>query len=234
MSKLITQDPHMLEQIRFAQVLACHDSPVLVTGESGTGKEHFAEILHGKRTRKDTTRGSNFVPVNTTTLAEDLFESLMYGHMQGSFTGATRETGGLVQHAEDGTLFLDEIGELPLSLQPKLLRYIQERKFRKVGASKLTKSNCRIICSTKRDLREMVKDGSFRLDLFHRISVFVIQTTPIRDRPDDLALYIKKQGFDNPEEIATKILKLTPLYGNYRELQSVLARYKLLGEFINY
>tara|TARA_Y100000034_G_scaffold14164_1_gene14838 strand:+ start:1112 stop:1816 length:705 start_codon:yes stop_codon:yes gene_type:complete len=234
MSKLITQDPHMLEQIRFAQVLACHDSPVLVTGESGTGKEHFAEILHGKRTRKDTTRGSNFVPVNTTTLAEDLFESLMYGHMQGSFTGATRETGGLVQHAEDGTLFLDEIGELPLSLQPKLLRYIQERKFRKVGASKLTKSNCRIICSTNKDLREMVKDGSFRLDLFHRISVFVIQTTPIRDRPDDLNLYIKKQGFDKPKEIATKILKLTPLYGNYRELQSILARYKLLGEFINY
>ena len=98
----------------------------------------------------------------------------------------------------------------------------------------MVKSKCRIVCSTNRDLREMVKEGSFRLDLFHRISVFVIQTTPLRDRPDDLALYIKKQGFDNPKEITEKILKLTPLYGNYRELQSILARYKLLGELINY
>ena len=237
MTDLITEDTHMLDQIRFAQALTSRDDPVLVTGESGTGKENFATILHGKRTRTDTRYGSNFVPVNITTLQEDLFESLMFGHMQGSFTGATRETGGLVQHAEDGTLFLDEIGELPIPLQPKLLRYIQEMKFRKVGASKLTKSNCRIVCSTNRDLREMVKDHSFRLDLFHRISVFVIKTTPLRDRPDDLTLYLrKKHKMSGPEaaKTASTILEKTQLYGNYRELQSIMSRYELMGEFIIY
>ena len=237
MLDLITEDPHMLDQIRFAQVLTDRDDPVLVTGESGTGKENFATILHGKRTRTDTRYGSNFVPVNITTLQEDLFESLMFGHMQGSFTGATRETTGLAQHAEDGTLFLDEIGDLPLTLQPKLLRFIQEGKLRKVGATKLTKAKCRIVCSTNCDLREQVKSGKFRLDLFHRISVFVIQTTPIRERPKDLILYLRKKHKMSEAEAAKTadtILEKTPLYGNYRELQSIMARYELMGEFIIY
>ena len=227
----------MLDQIRFAQVLASRDDPVLVTGESGTGKENFTTILHGKRTRTDTRYGSNFVPVNITTLQEDLFESLMFGHMQGSFTGATRETSGLAQHAEDGTLFLDEIGDLPLTLQPKLLRFIQERKFRKVGATKLTKAKCRIVCSTNYDLRKQVKDGKFRLDLFHRISTFVIKTTPLRERPDDLTLYLRKNhkmSGPDADKTANKILEMTQLYGNYRELQSIMARYELMGEFIIY
>ena len=237
MPDLITEDPHMLDQIRFAQVLADRDSPVLVTGESGTGKENFAAILHGKRTRTDTRYGSNFVPVNITTLQEDLFESLMFGHMQGSFTGATRETAGLAQHAEGGTLFLDEIGDLPLTLQPKLLRFIQEKKLRKVGSVKLVKAKCRIVCSTNCDLRNLVKEKRFRLDLFHRITTFVIQTTPLRERPSDLSLYLRKAHKIPKAEapkMADTILEKTPLYGNYRELQSIMARYELMGEFIIY
>ena len=238
MPDLITEDPHMLDQIRFAQVLASRDDPVLVTGESGTGKEHFAEILHGDRKRINRLhRGSNFVPVNVTTLQEDLFESLVFGHLQGAFTGATRETPGLVQQAEDGTLFLDEIGELSMSIQPTLLRFIQNKKFRKVGAAKLTNSKCRIVCSTNRDLRELVKEKKFRLDLFHRITVFIIQTTPLRERPNDLSLYLRKAHMlptANAAKTADIILEKTPLYGNYRELQSIMARYKLMGEFIIY
>ena len=238
--RMLTEDPHMLEQIRFAQVLASQDSPVLITGESGTGKEHFAELLHGDRhptSSQEAIRGNNFVPINVTTLQEDLFESLLYGHKQGAFTGATRDTTGLVQLAAQGTLFLDEIGELKLTLQPKLLRFVQHKLFRKVGATKLSKATCRIICSTNRDLKEMVKSGEFRLDLYHRLTVFVIRTTPIRERPNDLALYIHKiHNIEQKkaQDMATKILKLTPLDGNYREVQGIMARYELLGEFIIY
>lgn len=238
--RMLTEDPHMRDQIRFAQILASQDSPVLIMGESGTGKEHFAEILHGKRhapTNQEAIRGPNFVPVNVATLQEDLFESLLYGHLQGAFTGATRETSGLVQLASGGTLFLDEIGELPLSIQPKLLRFIQHKTYRKVGATKLDDANCRIVCSTNRDLREMLKTGDFRLDLYHRISTFIIKTTPLRERPDDLTLYIHKTHkfeLKKAKTLADKILKLTPLDGNYREVQSIMARYELLGEFIIY
>jgi len=209
-------------------------------GESGTGKEHFAELLHGNRqpsSSQEVIRGSNFVPVNVTTLQEDLFEALLYGHKQGAFTGATRDTTGLVQQAAHGTLFFDEIGELKLTSQPKLLRFVQHKQFRKVGAAKLSKATCRIVCSTNCDLKEMVKTGKFRLDLYHRLAIFIIKTTPIRERPNDLALYIHK--FHNIEptkakEMATKILKLTPLDGNYREVQGIMARYELLGEYIIY
>jgi transcriptional regulator with PAS, ATPase and Fis domain len=236
---MLTEDPHMLEQIRFAQLLSRQDSPVLIMGESGTGKEHFAKILHGKRhapTNQEAIRGPNFVPVNVATLQEDLFESLLYGHLQGAFTGATRETSGLVQLASSGTLFLDEIGELSLSVQPKLLRFIQHKTYRKVGASKLDTTNCRIVCSTNRDLRKMLKN-EFRLDLYHRISTFIIKTTPLRERPNDLTLYIHKTHkfeMKKAKTLANKILKLTPLDGNYREVQSIMARYELLGEFIIY
>ena len=237
---MLTEDPHMLEQIRFAQVLSSQDSPVLIMGESGTGKEHFAELLHGNRrpsSSQEVVRGSNFVPVNVTTLQEDLFEALLYGHKQGAFTGATRDTTGLVQQAAGGTLFLDEIGELKLTSQPKLLRFVQHKQFRKVGAAKLSKATCRIVCSTNCDLKEMIKTGKFRLDLYHRLTIFIIKTTPIRERPNDLALYIHKTHNIEPtkaKEMATHILKLTPLDGNYREVQGIMARYELLGEYIIY
>ena len=241
MPDLLTEDPHMLDQIRFAQVLASRDDPVLVTGESGTGKEEMANILHGNRRQNQTAtnrhrHGDNFVPVNVTTLQPELFESQMFGHAQGAFTGATRDTTGLVQQADGGTLFLDEIGELPLPLQPKLLRFIQHKKFRKIGSTRLTPANCRLVFSTNKDLRVEVKEKRFRLDLFHRISVFIVQTTPLRERPDDITLYLTETGFDKKEakDLTNKITNLTELSGNYRELQSIIARYKVLGELIIY
>ena len=224
MEELITEDKFMLEQIYHAHILSSHDSPVLVMGESGTGKETIAQILHGERQSASNAKiQNNFVAVNVTTLQEDLFESLLYGHLKGSFTGAHK-----------GTLFLDEIGELPLHLQPKLLRFIQHKKYSRIGEAEEHNATCRFVFSTNKDLRKEVEAGNFRLDLYHRISTFIIKTSPLRDRTDDITLYLKKQEVEDPEGLMLQILDQTKLTGNYRELQSILARYKTLGKLIIY
>ena len=225
----------MINQIYHANILSCHDSPVLVMGESGTGKETIAEILHGNRKPASNVRQTtNFVPVNVTTLQEDLFESLLFGHIKGSFTGATRDANGFVQQAHNGTLFLDEIGELPYHLQPKLLRFIQNRRYNKIGDAAEYNATCRFVFSTNKDLRKEVEEGRFRLDLYFRISTYIIKTSPLRDRPQDIILYLKALQIPEPEELTKTILSKTKLLGNYRELQSIVARYKTLGELIIY
>ena len=225
----------MVSQIYHANILSCHDSPVLVMGESGTGKETLAEILHGNRKPASNVRQTtNFVPVNVTTLQEDLFESLLFGHIKGSFTGATRDANGFVQQAHNGTLFLDEIGELPYHLQPKLLRFIQNRRYNKIGDAAEYNATCRFVFSTNKDLRKEVEEGRFRLDLYFRISTYIIKTSPLRDRPQDIILYLKALQIPEPEELTKTILSKTKLLGNYRELQSIVARYKTLGELIIY
>tara|TARA_R100000458_G_scaffold42404_1_gene40280 strand:+ start:1581 stop:2198 length:618 start_codon:yes stop_codon:yes gene_type:complete len=204
-------------------------------GESGTGKETIAEILHGNRQPASGSRQTtNFVPVNVTTLQEDLFESLLFGHVKGSFTGATRDVTGFVQQAHRGTLFLDEIGELPYHLQPKLLRFIQHRKYNKIGDAAECNATCRFVFSTNKDLRKEVDEGRFRLDLYFRISTYIIKTSPLRDRPQDIVLYLKHMEIPEPEQLTKTILTKTKLLGNYRELQSIVARYKTLGELIIY
>jgi len=204
-------------------------------GESGTGKETIAEILHGNRKPASNVRQTtNFVPVNVTTLQEDLFESLLFGHIKGSFTGATRDANGFVQQAHNGTLFLDEIGELPYHLQPKLLRFIQNRRYNKIGDAAEYNATCRFVFSTNKDLRKEVEEGRFRLDLYFRISTYIIKTSPLRDRPQDIILYLKALQIPEPEELTKTILSKTKLLGNYRELQSIVARYKTLGELIIY
>jgi len=204
-------------------------------GESGTGKETIAEILHGNRKPASNVRQTtNFVPVNVTTLQEDLFESLLFGHIKGSFTGATRDANGFVQQAHNGTLFLDEIGELPYHLQPKLLRFIQNRRYNKIGDAAEYNATCRFVFSTNKDLRKEVEEGRFRLDLYFRISTYIIKTSPLRDRPQDIILYLKAMQIPEPEELTKTILSKTKLLGNYRELQSIVARYKTLGELIIY
>ena len=225
----------MVSQIYHANILSCHDSPVLVMGESGTGKETIAEILHGnKQPASGSRQTTNFVPVNVTTLQEDLFESLLFGHVKGSFTGATRDVTGFVQQAHRGTLFLDEIGELPYHLQPKLLRFIQHRKYNKIGDAAECNATCRFVFSTNKDLRKEVDEGRFRLDLYFRISTYIIKTSPLRDRPQDIVLYLNHMEIPEPEELTKTILTKTRLLGNYRELQSIVARYKTLGELIIY
>ncbi|MEQ1528904.1 MAG: sigma-54 dependent transcriptional regulator [Methylococcales bacterium] len=161
-------------------------APVLLTGETGTGKELAAEFVHKHSKQVD----GEFVVVDCTILNESLFESELFGHEKGSFTGAAGIKKGLFELANNGTLFLDEIGELPLSLQPKLLRALESGQFRRVGGTSTLSSKVRVVCATHRNLADMVKQGMFREDLFYRLSVFFIEIPPLRERRQDLPLLI--------------------------------------------
>ncbi|MCB0416002.1 MAG: sigma-54-dependent Fis family transcriptional regulator [Bdellovibrionaceae bacterium] len=162
--------------------LAKVDTSVLIRGESGTGKELVARAIHFNSARKD----EKFVAINCSSIPETLFESELFGHEKGAFTGATQRQIGKFQYAEGGTIFLDEIGDLPLAMQVKLLRVLQERNFIPVGATREIDMNARIIAATNRDLEEMIKEGSFREDLFYRLNVIPIYLPPLRERKDDI------------------------------------------------
>lgn len=203
---------------------------VLITGESGTGKEVVAKAIHFNGLLKD----RPFVTVNCGAIPESLMESEMFGHKKGSFTGAVADKSGLFEVADGGTLFLDEVGELPLSIQVKLLRAIQERIIRRVGATDDTKVEVRIIAATNRDLEVMVKDGSFRQDLFYRLNVINIRTPALRERPDDIPAlaghFLKKYNERLVKSIggisaeAMDLLKKYDYPGNVRELENIIER----------
>jgi transcriptional regulator with PAS, ATPase and Fis domain len=162
--------------------VADKDCPVLLEGESGTGKELIARRIHAKSQRAD----GPFVPVNCPATTETLFESQFYGHVKGAFTGAESSTMGVVRAAEGGSLLLDEVGELPLHLQPKLLRLLQEREITPVGASMPISVDTRFIASTNRSLAKAVHDGIFRSDLYHRLNIVRVEIPPLRTRPEDI------------------------------------------------
>lgn len=168
------------------QLAAETQAPVLLLGETGTGKELAAEFVH----RHSQRAAGNFVIVDCTILGEELFESELFGHEKGAFTGATSAKKGLFELADNGTLFFDEIGDLPLSQQPKLLRALENGQFRRVGGTTMQKANVRVICATHRNLADMVKSGHFREDLFYRLSVFPVEVPPLRQRRQDLPLLI--------------------------------------------
>lgn len=203
---------------------------ILVTGESGTGKEMIAKAIHYNGPLKD----KPFVPVNCGAIPESLMESEMFGHKKGSFTGAVSDKAGLFEAADGGTLFLDEIGELPLSIQVKLLRAIQERVIRRVGAVEDTHIDVRIIAATNRNLGEMVDKGDFRQDLFYRLNVINIESPALRERKDDIPLlaqhFLKKYndrlgktvGSISDEALATLAKYDYP--GNVRELENIIER----------
>ncbi|MAF92964.1 MAG: Fis family transcriptional regulator [Bdellovibrionaceae bacterium] len=203
---------------------------VLVTGESGTGKEVVAKAIHYNGPIKE----KPFVTVNCGAIPENLMESEMFGHKKGSFTGAVADKVGLFEAADEGTLFLDEVGELPLNIQVKLLRAIQERIIRKVGATEDQKVNVRIIAATNRDLQSMVNEGSFREDLFYRLNVININTPALRERTDDIPLlakhFLKKysermgKGIGAISDEAMEILKSYNYPGNVRELENIIER----------
>lgn len=202
-------------------------APVFLTGETGTGKELAAEYIH----RQSKLADGEFVIVDCTILGENLFESELFGHEKGSFTGAATSKKGLFELANNGTLFIDEIGELPLSQQPKLLRALESGKFRRVGGTVTLSSNVRIVSATNRNLAEMVKAGNFREDLFYRLSVFPVEIPPLRDRRQDLPAlvdYLLKQLSlrDGHQYILTKeaLMKLMRHLwpGNIRELRNCL------------
>jgi len=203
---------------------------ILVTGESGTGKEVVAKAIHYNGPLKD----RPFVTINCGAIPENLMESEMFGHKKGSFTGAVSDKAGLFEVADGGSLFLDEVGELPITIQVKLLRAIQERVIRRVGATEDMKVDVRIIAATNRNLEEMVQKGGFRQDLFYRLNVINIKTPPLRDRKEDIPIlaqhFLKKYNDKLTKSIsgisveAMEILKKYDYPGNVRELENMIER----------
>lgn len=213
-----------------AKKMANSDSSILITGESGTGKELFAQAIHNSSKRKD----YQFVAVNCGALPESLLESELFGYEEGSFTGA-RKGGkpGLFELAHNGTLFLDEIGEMPLNLQMRLLRVLQEREVMRIGGDRLIQINIRIIAATNRDLKDMVKMGLFREDLYYRLNVLPLKVPPLRDRKEDIFLLIEeiKKYFNCSfylTESAKEALKNYNWRGNVRELKNYIEYFSSL------
>ncbi len=203
---------------------------VLIGGESGTGKELVARAIHAHSDRAD----KPFVPVNCGAIPETLIESELFGHVKGAFTGAASDKKGLFAAAEGGTIFLDEIGELPMSMQVKLLRVIQERRIKPVGQAVEQDIDCRVVAATNKDLKQMVSEGTFREDLFYRLNVIQLAIPPLRERRPDIPLlvqhFIEKYSRDMAKEIrgverdAMDLLLNYPYDGNVRELENIVER----------
>lgn len=233
--KIIGQSKAIKAAIDLAKKVSATDATVLLTGETGTGKEVFAQAIHQASTRSK----QNFVAVNCSAFGKELLESEMFGHKAGAFTGALKDRKGLFEEANHGTIFLDEIGEMALELQAKLLRVIETGEFLKVGDSKPTKVDVRLIAATNRQLAAEVEAGSFREDLFYRISVFQIQLPPLRERLADIdplsdyflqffALKTNKK-IKNIANEAKETLRLHGWKGNIRELRNTIERAVILS-----
>jgi formate hydrogenlyase transcriptional activator len=215
--------------------VASTDSTVLVTGETGTGKELIARAIHQRSARRD----KQLVKVNCAAISAGLVESEFFGHEKGAFTGATRKREGRFSLADGGTIFLDEVGELPLDLQVKLLRVLQEGEFEPVGSSQTHYADVRVVAATNRDIEQMVKDGTFREDLYYRLNVFPIRVPPLRERGDDVVLLAEAFLSRFARRAGRKMASLTPASrerlcayewpGNVRELQNVIERAFITG-----
>ena len=225
-SRLLGDSVAMEELRQLIDKVARSQAPVHISGESGTGKELVARLIHDKSSRKD----GPFVPINCGAIPSELVESEFFGHRKGSFTGAVHDKVGLVQAASTGTLFLDEIADLPLSMQVKLLRVIQEQTIRPVGSAKEESVNVRILSATHRNLADMVKRGDFREDLFYRINVIEPHVPALRDRGDDILLLaghiLERLGSSATalDEGARVALRNYAFPGNVRELENMLER----------
>ena len=232
---IIGFSPQMQAVYRLIAKCAPTNATVLITGESGTGKEMVARAIHYNSLRKD----EPFVPVDCTALSENLLESELFGHVKGAFTGAFASKRGMFEVANNGTLFLDELGNIPLSTQAKLLRVLQEREFRAVGDTRIHSTNVRVIAATNKDPEAMVREGTFREDLFYRINVFPMHLPALRERRDDvpaLAFHFLKQFSDElgrpvPQfsEGAMSLLTTYDWPGNVRELQNAVHRAVILA-----
>jgi NtrC-family two-component system response regulator AlgB len=236
-----TSDPEMQRLIEMAKKSALSDASILMLGESGTGKSVLARQIHRWSARAK----EPFVTVSCPSLSRDLLESELFGHVKGAFTGAVATTWGKVAAADRGTLFLDEIGELPLEIQPKLLRLFQEREYERVGESKVRMANVRVIAATNRNLKEAVVRGTFREDLLYRLNVISLQVPALRERPNDILSIAENQlqqfarqsgrsvkGFS---EAARHVIERYSWPGNIRELRNVIERATILttGEQID-
>lgn len=234
--KIIGKAKSIQKAIDLARKVAATDTTVLLTGETGTGKEVFAQAIHRESNRSK----QNFVAINCSAFSKELLESEMFGHKAGAFTGATKDQRGLFEEANNGTIFLDEIGEMAVDIQAKLLRVIETGEFLKVGESKSTKANVRIIAATNRDLQKEIEQGHFREDLFYRISVFQIHLPPLRERVMDIepltqhflqsfAIKTNKRITSVSKEFL-EALKLHHWNGNIRELKNAIERSVILSD----
>ncbi len=232
---IIGSSPAMQNVFKLVARCAPTNSTVLLRGDSGTGKELIARAIHHNSLRKD----KEFVAVDCTSLSENLLESELFGHVKGAFTGAVANKKGLFETADGGTLFLDEIGNISLSTQAKLLRFIEEREFKAVGDTRTRSVNVRLISATNKDLQAMVRDGTFREDLFYRLNVFPIDLPPLRERQDDipalafhfLRTFSKELGKDVTEFSpgAMNLLVNHDWPGNVRELENAIHRAVILA-----
>lgn len=231
----IAADPESLSVLALAQRLAASDIPVLINGPTGTGKEVLSRFIHACSPRRD----GPFIAVNCAAMPEAMLEALLFGHQRGAFTGATSANEGFFRAADGGTLLLDEIAEMPLQLQAKLLRALQESEVVPIGSTQPIKIDVRVIACANRDLPTEVAEGRFRPDLYYRLNVFPLALRPLRERPDDIAplafaLALRHTSPDRPmpwfTDAAVAMLKLHSWPGNVRELENVVRRALLLSD----
>src|ERR1700724_3454931 len=216
--------------LAMVRIVAPTDATVLINGETGTGKELIAQAIHNCSKRSN----GPFVKVNCAAIPAGLLESELFGHERGAYTGAVARSIGRFERANRGTLFLDEIGDLPLELQPKLLRVIQERQFERLGGAATIHTDVRVICATHRNLTEMIDGREFRADLFYRLSAFPIELPPLRERPDDIRLLVHHFAMDYAARMRKPITAVAEEFatactlhswpGNVRELQNFIER----------
>ena len=233
--RIVGKSDALRRVLRLVRVVAPTDATVLINGETGTGKELIAEAIHNSSGRSN----GPFVKVNCAAIPAGLLESELFGHERGAYTGAIARGIGRFERANRGTLFLDEIGDLPLELQPKLLRVMQERQFERLGGAATIRTDVRMICATHRNLVEMVDKHEFRSDLFYRLSVFPIELPPLRERPEDIRLLVLHFAMDYAARMNKSITAISDEFmtalvhhswpGNVRELQNFIERSVILS-----
>ena len=236
--RIVYQSEVMERLLKNASEIAKTDETVLITGESGTGKEPLAHYI----LRESRRAGAPFLPFNAAAVTESLMESELFGYKKGAFTGADKNSPGLVGAAEGGTLFIDEIGDMPVSLQTKLLRFLESKEYLPVGSSTPLHANVRIIAATNKNLQKEVEKGNFRKDLYYRLNTFILHIPPLRERKEDIPLLVKyfvdeaSRGFAKdvvyPNHDTMKELIKHEWEGNVRELKSSMGRFVLTGSWL--
>jgi formate hydrogenlyase transcriptional activator len=234
--QIIGSSPALESVLAQVERVAPTDSTVLILGETGTGKELIAKAVHNVSARC----GKPFVKLNCAAIPFDLLESELFGHERGAFTGAIAQKMGRFELADQGTLFLDEIGDIPLALQPKLLRVLQEQEFERLGSGRTHSVNVRLVAATHRDLPEMVNQNQFRSDLYYRLNVFPIELPPLRERREDIAplvlhyveIFARRMGkrIDQVPAETLSAFEAYPWPGNVRELQNLIERAMILSD----
>jgi formate hydrogenlyase transcriptional activator len=233
--EIVGRSAALQRALREVEVVAPTDSGVLILGETGTGKELIARAIHNRSARRD----RPFIKLNCAAIPSGLLESELFGHERGAFTGAIMRKAGRFEIADRGTLFLDEVGDIPLELQPKLLRVLQEREFERLGSTRTQQVDVRVVAATHRNLKQMVEDGEFRSDLYYRLHVFPLSVPPLRERSEDIPVLVRHFVDEYARRMSRRIETISPHAmevltsyswpGNVRELQNFIERSVILS-----